>query len=310
MSIQTNNSIASTYKSSETEEFIDIYFYRPVGYFLAKISYQASLTPNQVTIASIFVGAAAGHFFYYDALWLNLVGILLLIFANAMDSADGQLARMTNNRSLNGRILDGFAGNVWFVSIYLHIFFRHINEGGSPFIILMLAAAGLSHSYQSAYADYFRNHYLYFVFGKNKSEIDNAGNLRLRYKNISWKNFYDKFLMRVYVNYTVQQEMFSKPLRNLYNYVSGEYPESVPFYISNQYRSKVRPLIKYFNILTTNTRMIVLFIAVLIDKPLYYFYFELTVLNLLLIYVIYSQNKTSNEIFNAAVKKQFNTEPG
>jgi phosphatidylglycerophosphate synthase len=292
-------SIKSTYKSSETEEFIDIYFYRPIGYLIAKAAFNLQLTPNQITIASIFVGAAAGHLFYYSNLWINIAGILLLISANAMDSADGQLARMSDTRSFNGRILDGIAGNLWFVSIYLNIYFRLINEGYSPLIILLLVITGISHSFQSAYADYFRNHYLYFVFGKNKSEIDNAHNLKLKYRTIPWKNYYDKFLMRVYLNYTIQQELLSKPLIRLYKYVSAEFPGSVPLDISKQYRNKINPLVKYFNILTTNTRMIVLFAAILIGEPVLYFYFELTILNLLFIYMLSKQNKESDAIYNS-----------
>jgi phosphatidylglycerophosphate synthase len=302
MSLRSKNSIESTYKSVETEEVIDIYFYRPVGYVIAKASYNLRFTPNEITIASIFVGVAAGHFFYYSNLWLNLAGILLLILANAMDSADGQLARMANTRSFNGRILDGIAGNLWFVSIYLHIFFRLLSDGSSPAIFLLFVLAGLSHSFQSAYADYFRNHYLYFVVGKHKSEIDNAHNLKSSYKSLSWKHFYNKFLMRIYLNYTVQQELFSKPLKRLYNYISAEFADSVPSNISQLYRSKIKSLVKYFNILTTNTRMIALFTAILIGEPILYFYFELTILNILFIYMVQKQNKASNDIFDVLTK--------
>jgi hypothetical protein len=43
---------------------------------------------------------------------------------------------------------------------------------------------------------------------------------------------------------------------------------------------------KYTNILSFNTRVIVLFIGLLINKPWIYFVFEITVLNILLIYMI------------------------
>lgn len=49
---------------------------------------------------------------------MNLIGMFLLIWANWYDCADGQLARMTGQKTLIGRILDGFAGDVWFFSIY------------------------------------------------------------------------------------------------------------------------------------------------------------------------------------------------
>lgn len=52
--------------------------------------------------------------------------MLLLIWANSFDSADGQLARMTHNYSRIGRILDGMAGDIWFATIYVAICLREV----------------------------------------------------------------------------------------------------------------------------------------------------------------------------------------
>jgi phosphatidylglycerophosphate synthase len=295
--------IKSTYKAIDTEEILDRMFYRPLGYVMALASKSLGLTPNAVTIISIFVGVAAGHFFYYNSLTINLYGIALLILAQAMDSADGQLARITNTKSRMGRILDGFGGNLWFVSIYLHLLFRLINNGYSPFLFFLILLAGISHSFQSAYADYFRNHYLMFVHGKNKSEIEESSNLKKEYNKLNWfKNFFRKFLMRVYFNYTIQQELFSQNIIRLYQLAKKNFIDNIPDEISTIYLSLNKPLIKYFNILTTNTRMIILFIALLINRPFFYFLFELTLLNILFIYVVFKHEKNSSAIYNSAVK--------
>ena len=171
---QKKSIVSATLKSKDTEEFLDILFYRPIGYVMALGFKALKFTPNAVTIISIFVGAAAGYFFYYNDLSVNVIGILLLIIAEAMDSADGQLARITNTKSRIGRILDGFGGNIWFLSIYLFLGFRLMNEGMSGWIFLLIILCGVSHSLQSAMADYYRNFYLLFVFGKDKSEMDNS----------------------------------------------------------------------------------------------------------------------------------------
>ncbi|MEW6508865.1 MAG: CDP-alcohol phosphatidyltransferase family protein [Bacteroidota bacterium] len=295
--MKANANIESTYKSKETEELIDILFYRPFGYLIAKLSYRLKLTPNQVTVVSIILGILAGHLFFYNSFSLNVIGIFLLILANALDSADGQLARMTDMKSRYGRILDGFGGNIWFVSIYLHLFFRLINHGYSPLFFIILLLAGLSHSFQSAYADYFRNHFLFFIYGKSYCEIDDPIVLKEEYKNLSWrKNFVKKFLMRVYINYTLQQQLFSKNLQNLYLTINRLFPERIPEYVNQLYHLKNKPLVKYFNILTTNTRMIILFISILISEPVLYFIFELTILNLLFIYMVIRHELNSKEI--------------
>ena len=111
-------------KSLDTEEHIDLYFYRPLGFAWAKLAARLGVTPNVITVASIFLGIGAGVAFYFNNIWINVVGMLLLIWANSFDSADGQLARLTHQYSRLGRILDGMAGDLWFASIYIAICLR------------------------------------------------------------------------------------------------------------------------------------------------------------------------------------------
>ena len=118
----------STLKSSDTEETIDIYFTRPIGYRWALFFNKFNVHPNVVTILSIFLGVAAGICFYYTDFWHNLAGVLLLMWANFYDSCDGQLARMTGKKTLWGRMLDGFAGDIWFFTIYIAIVARLWNQ--------------------------------------------------------------------------------------------------------------------------------------------------------------------------------------
>ena len=105
-------SFKSTLKSNDIEEFLDLYFYRQIGYYWALLFQKLGVTPNMVTIASLFIGFAAGICFYFEELPITILGILLLIWADVFDSTDGQLARITKNFSPLGRALDGFAGNL------------------------------------------------------------------------------------------------------------------------------------------------------------------------------------------------------
>ena len=119
-------------KSSDTEEHIDLFFYRPMGFAWAKFFEKMGVTPNVVTILSIFLGVAGGVLLYFGngpLRWLNYVGIFLIIWANTYDSADGQLARLTKQYSRVGRILDGLSGDFWFVAIYFALVFRELNYG-------------------------------------------------------------------------------------------------------------------------------------------------------------------------------------
>ena len=91
--------LQSTMKSEDTEEWLDVWFTRPVGLFFALIWKRLRVHPNVVTIFSIFLGVGAAVMFYHIDIWHNVIGIVLLMFANFCDSTDGQLARMTGQKA-------------------------------------------------------------------------------------------------------------------------------------------------------------------------------------------------------------------
>jgi len=72
----------------------------------------------------------------------------------------------------------------------------------------------------------------------------------------------------------------------------------VPDKLMLEYRKLNKPMIKYGSILTTNTRMGVLFITIFYANILYYFLFELVVLNLLLVFFTFKEEKISAYLLN------------
>lgn len=285
---KTSPSLESTLKSLDTEEFIDIHFYRPIGYRWALFFNRFGVSPNSITIASIFIGIAAGICFYFQNLTINIVGMLLLIWANSYDSADGQLARMTGKKTPLGRILDGFSGDLWFISIYAAICLRLTPEWGI-WIWLLAAVTGFFHSKQAAMADYYRNIHLLFLKGKAGSELSHSPQLKENYKKMSWKrDFIYKLFETFYINYTVGQEKLSPKFQRMMQVIRTKYRDQAPDWFRTAFRRKSLPLMKYTNMLSFNTRVIALFISLFIGKPWLYFLFELTVLNAMLVYMIYT----------------------
>ncbi|MGL4852338.1 MAG: CDP-alcohol phosphatidyltransferase family protein [Phocaeicola sp.] len=278
--------LSSTYKSIDTEEFLDIHFNRPIGYLWALLFQRLNIHPNVITIVSIVIGAAAGVMFYFPDLYHNMIGMGLLIWANHYDSADGQLARMTGKKTLWGRILDGFAGDVWFFCIYAAICLRLMPTWG--FWIWALAAlAGLVfHSKQCALSDYYRNIHLFFLKGKEGSELDNGLQQQVLFASKPWRgNFWYKMFHFFYARYTFSQEQMSPAFQRFFALVKERYGSTIPTSLQQAFRKGSLPLMKYANILTFNTRAIALFISLFIDMPWLYFVFELTVMNVLFFYM-------------------------
>ena len=291
-------SYKDTLKSMDTEETIDLCFYRPIGYMWAVLCAKLGIKPNAITIASIFIGVAAGVMFYFDDLWLNIVGVLLLVWANSFDSADGQLARMTQQYSRLGRILDGLSGDFWFVAIYLAICFREnctsVFFMEHQWVIWAIAvAAGLCHAKQAAAADYYRQFHLYFLKGKEGSELDSVEQLDKAYAAVSWKgNFWKKTTMFFYRNYTANQEVLTPRMQQLRRALRKRFGEGeVPQSFRDTFRAGSKPLMKYTNWLSFNLRSIALVCSLLVKMPWLYFAFELVVLNLMLVYMIWRHER-------------------
>ena len=280
-------------KSMDTEEGIDLAFYRPIGFAWAYLFRRLGITPNAVTIASIILGIAAGICFYYDSLAINCIGMLLLIWANSYDSADGQLARMTGLYSPLGRILDGLSGDLWFITIYAAICLREDTFSpffmSHPWLIWVIAAVtGVCHAKQAAMADYYRQFHLFFVNGKEGSELDRADELKRRVAALSWRhNFWQKITQTFYTQYTVNQEAWTPDMQALRREIASQWPDGkYPPKFKARFRSLSLPLMKYTNILSFNWRTIALFTSLFIGQPWLYFMFELIVLNALLVYMM------------------------
>lgn len=290
------NTLQSTFKSQDTEEWLDIHFTRPIGLLWARFFDRFNIHPNVVTVLSIFLGAAAGYMFYFPDMLHTVIGILLLVWANLYDSADGQLARMTGKKTRWGRILDGFAGDVWFFCIYFAICMRLMSKpipgtdiNWGVWIWLLCALAGfICHGKQCQLADYYRNIHLFFIKGKKGSELDNYAKLRAEFRTLSWrKDAAWKVFLYFYGNYTRSQEQMTPRFQTLRKELSERFGEdkSVPSELASAFRKGSLPLMKYANILTFNTRAIVLYISLLLGEPWLYPVFEITVMSILFYYM-------------------------
>ena len=286
----SHSRVAATYKAREVEGVLDLYFYRPLGFRLAEFFARLKMTPAAVTLLGGVCGVVAGHLYYYRDLRINIMGMLLHVCANALDNADGQLARLTQRESRKGRIIDSVADHLVFVSIYLHLTLRCVFEGSSPAIWVLAFAAGISHALQGATADYYRSTYLYFTATGGRTGLDSSSGVRSEYQKWSWhQRPWDKLLLALYLNFTRQQEMLAPRLKKLRETVTELFHGQIPGWLQQRYQNLAGPMLKWWRLLMTNTRMLVLFALLLIGQPIYFFWFELILLNLLFVYLIFRE---------------------
>lgn len=290
-------------KSEDTEEWLDVYFTRPVGLFFARIWYRLGVTPNAVTILSMFLGVAAGVMFAFKGLGYNIAGIVLLMFANFCDSTDGQLARLTNQKSMKGRCLDGLSGDLWFAAIYIAIIVRQFNvympgtmiKWGIWIFILCAIAGLLCHSQQASLSDYYRQIHLLFLKGRSGSELDTYASEHAKAMELKGKKdqFWDYAFHSNYQNYCRGQEKRTPEFQKLSALIKNKYGgiENLPDDIRQNFIKHSRPLMPYTNFLTFNSRAIIIYITCLLGIPWLYPILEITLYECLYIYMHHEHEK-------------------
>ena len=281
-----------SFKSEDTEEWLDVHFTRPIGLAFALWWNKFDLHPNVITIVSIFLGLGAGWMFHYTDLWSNVCGVLLLMFANFCDSTDGQMARLTGKKTLIGRMLDGFSGDVWFFAIYIgivarlwhqHIPFTNIEWGIWGFVLCALAGFGF-HSKQSSLADYYRQIHLFFLLGKEGSELDNYRQQRQIYENLPKGEVLSRLFYYNYANYCKSQEQRTPQFQQFFARWKSDAALQTED-VRQQLLAGSRPLMKYTNLLTFNSRAITIYVTCLLGCPWVYPLVELTVLQAMYVYM-------------------------
>ena len=300
--------LQASFKSKDTEEWLDVYFTRPIGLVFAIFWNKLGVHPNVITILSIFLGVGAGIMFGYTDLMHNILGVLLLMFANFCDSTDGQMARLTGKKTLLGRVLDGFSGDLWFVTIYFAIIFRLFNQNipGTELhwhmliFVLAFVAGVMCHSPQSSLADYYRQIHLLFLKGKEGSELDNYAQQRQIYENLPKSKWFDRLFYYNYANYCKSQEKRTPKFQKMMEVVKERYGsvENMPQELKEQFIKGSRPLMKYTNILTFNVRAITLYVTCLLNCPWVYLLVEILILSIIYIYMHKKHESLCAEITN------------
>lgn len=115
--------LRSAQKSAKGAPLYSVLVNRPLGRVFAAAAYQAGLTPNQVTaISAVFTFAGIGVLAAAEPSWaVGVIVAVLLVLGYALDSSDGQLARLRGGGSLLGEWLDHVIDSVKIVSVHLAV---------------------------------------------------------------------------------------------------------------------------------------------------------------------------------------------
>lgn len=200
-------------KMIEAEEIFDLYFYRPLAFLFVKAIYNTRITPNQLTLLSMLFGLLGGASYAFGSYAAFVVGAVLYCLYNILDCSDGQLARLKNNGTRLGRVLDGIADYVVSVAVYAGIGIGFASNSDDPvFWWILTVAAGISNGAQSMIFDYYRSRFLDYVLERVSTFEDGMESFREEYGHLKRQKgkLFAKTVIWIYLQYSfVQRKLTS-----------------------------------------------------------------------------------------------------
>ena len=260
------NEFWKSIKGFDTEEKLDLYFYRPFGFLFAKIALHTGISPTQLTIAGMLLGVSSGYFFIQNENSQALaIGSILFIIAGVLDSADGQLARMGGKSTRIGIVLDGLCDNLVFATVYISSTLTIVPQWGWK-IWPIAVFAGVCHSLQSSILDFYNREYLYFGYGKTDGGYWNDTLEEATRDRANANTREEKFFWSLRFSWVWQQNKFCgrKLSDRLYwkTLVLGKNSEA----FQAEYRNQNRTILRFWRLMGPNFHTILILIFVFLRR--------------------------------------------
>ena len=185
-------------KKLELEEPADLWFFRPPAFLLVKILARTPVTPNMVSVGSLLCGLSAAALFWRGNPEGYVQAALFYYMAHLLDCADGQLARLRNQKSYVGYLMDGMMDYLGTISVFAGIAHGLSVQTGHPGASWALtAAAGLSVAWSCYLLDRKRWEWMHRVYGRFSGD---DGELRKMEEDAQvWRREGSHFVLRTVI---------------------------------------------------------------------------------------------------------------
>ena len=259
-------------RPGEIEGVTNVYLIHPLARAVVDVLAKTPVTPNQVSVASVFF-AAAGAASFARLPWpiSAFAGLILLLCWHVLDGADGDLARRTGRASPIGELVDGICDHASQACVYIALGWMLVPTMGGARATGLAAAAALCHFVQANGYETGRKTYRRWVYGAAWMRQTQGGE----------GNIFQIVLGGLYIgisNLMAPGEAALEP-----KIAAGAAEASAA---RAAYRKAHVFIVKRSALLSSNSRTIAAFLAVLVRHPAWFFIYELTVLNVVLAVVL------------------------
>lgn len=269
-------------RAAEIEAPSNLYVIHPLSAWIVPYCVRWGFTPNQVSLAGMGSGIAAGVFYhFYPHGWCVLLGFACMFAWHVLDGADGQLARATNSFSEFGKIIDGICDYVTFAAVYIGLAttLAYYLGGWVWFLVIL---SGLCHAAQSAAYELQRQYYNVYGLGRKSASLPNLAAPAAPGAAAWLHHVYTRAQLLIAGGAAAfHAELAARLAAN---------PDQAEE-IRARYRASFAPAIRRWALLSANTRTLAIFLFTFAGMPLLYFVFEIFVLTAVLAALLADQRK-------------------
>jgi len=285
-------------KPFDVEELPDIYLNRRLAAPIVKLLLNTKVTPNQVTVVSLVIGISAALLLLINNI-SPLYSALLIYLALILDCVDGQLARVRDQESLSGKILDGLVDYLNMISYYIAmiVFTLRNTELNSLFLFALAIAAALSNLVHVILYDYYKNIYITFTIKDYSEKIDSIDEINNELYDAKKNREFSKIItLTLYKFYLKVQNVFlsSSDKSSASSYHDDYFDEAFAIV----YRRYHRRLIRIWSTIGTSSHVTAVFITAIIASYdprafIYCFICYIAIMNPYMIVILIFQYRNS-----------------
>jgi len=204
------NEYKRSLKMVAVEEPLDLYLHRIISFMFVKLIYPLPITPNQISVAAMFMGVISGIFFSFGTRQMNIYAALFYALYYLLDLSDGQVARLKKNGTPLGRVIDGISDYVTHLAVFIGLGLGLGTNTDLPIsawgLVSVTLACLLFHVIVS---DYYRNRFMEYALGGVSLYGDDLAELKVEYQKASKTGGQrvSRIILALYLKYLALQKL-------------------------------------------------------------------------------------------------------
>lgn len=272
----------------ELEDWLNFRVFHPLSSRLARRLERTPITPNMVSVAGGLCVVAAAAAYTVPGWPLSAIcGFSLHLLWHVVDGADGDLARLTGKAGPMGEVVDGLSDYISHIVLYCVLATILAPQTGFGIAWAAAVGAGASRIMQANHYEVRRRQYQWWVHDHpwlQQVPLAGAGPGGKAAASIAG----------IYLSLAGSIAGQSGTLETLHRQTTGNAVMQARFRALAS--SHFRPLLASLSLLSANYRTICLGIAMLFGSPLWFFLFEIVVLNPVLFASVLAHGRAARRV--------------